>query len=238
MPRPKNPFFRFKQFTIWQDQTALKVCTEACILGAYAAVSGAHRILDIGTGTGLLALMTAQRAPQAQVVGVEIEPNAALQAQQNAQKSPFAARVQICQIPIQDFMPTVAFDLVVCNPPFFNNHLPARAFARQQALHTQTLPFEDLAVATARLLTPDGQLVILLPAYETQLFVQTAQQNGLFPVNQLAVYQRVDAPVFRLITTFGRATHLFDTETLYIHETDGSYSATFKTLLKPYYLHL
>ena len=236
MPRPKNPFFRFKQFTVYHDQTALKVCTEACILGAYADVSSAKRVLDIGTGTGLLALMLAQRNNFAAIEAVEINPNACQQARQNAAVSPFAAQIVVHQAAIQHFTASERFDLIVSNPPFFNNHLRSPDQKRNQALHTDTLPFEELAAAVARLLAPQGRFVVLLPEHETQLFTSVAQTQLLFPTKQLTVFQQINKPIFRIISTFEQTTHSTQNETLVIHEADGGYSEGFRDLMKDYYL--
>ena len=236
MTRIKNPFFRFKQFTVYHDQTALKVCTEACILGAYTDVSRAKRVLDIGTGTGLLALMLAQRNNFAAIEAVEIDKNACQQAQQNVAASPFAAQIVVHQTAIQDFTTHECFDLIVANPPFFNNHLRSPDQKRNQALHTDALTFEDLAAAVARLLSPEGRFVLLLPEYETQLFTLISQAQSLFPTKQLAVFQQINKPVFRLITTFERTSRLIQNETLTIYEAIGGYSQNFRELLKDYYL--
>lgn len=236
MPRSKNPFFRFKQFVVWHNHTALKVCTEACILGAYVDVARSSTILDIGTGTGILALMAAQRAQNAQIEAVELNSDAAQQARENAELSPFGARIAVRQMAVQDFWPPQLFDLIVCNPPFFSNHLRSPQVARNLALHTQSLSFEDLAEAGARLLGQDGRFVVLLPKYETALFEKAALQKGFFQTCQLVVFQRIDAPVFRMITTFQKTNVPFVSENLYIHQTDGAYSEAFRRLLQDYYL--
>jgi tRNA1Val (adenine37-N6)-methyltransferase len=237
MPRAKNPFFRFKDFTVWQHHTALKVCTEACILGAYAVVQNAIHVLDIGTGTGLLALMLAQRAPKAHIEAVEINAEAAQQALSNVQQSVYAAQIKVTQTAVQDFEYATKFDLIVCNPPFFSNHLLSAQHSRNAALHTQTLSFSELAAAVGRLLAPQGRFVVLLPAYQTTLFMQETARVGLFPTQQLTIFQKPNAPIFRLITTFEHTTQPYTPEMLYIHQPDGSYSDSFRALLQPYYLH-
>jgi len=238
MPRLKSPFFRFKQFVVWHNRTALKVCTEACILGAYADVAHCATILDIGTGTGLVALMAAQRAQNAQIEAIEINPDAAQQARENVQLSPFGARIAVHQVALQDFWPPRLFDLIVCNPPFFNNHLCSPQMARNLALHTQTLSFEDLAEAARRLLGQEGRFVVLLPKYETALFGKMASHKGFFQTRQLVIFQHIDAPIFRLITTFQKTNAPFVSEKFYIRQTNGAYSEDFRTLLNDYYLNI
>lgn len=238
MARSKNPFFRFKQFTIWHDQCALKVCTEACILGSYTDVDNAQRVLDIGTGTGLLALMMAQRNVQLHIDAVEIEKACTQQALENVRQSPFNERISVFHSPIQRWESSTKYDLIVSNPPFFANHLRATDTARNRALHDETLSLEDLAMATHRLLTENGRFVVLLPPYQTQTLTHRMAALGMFPAQQLHIFQRPHQPLFRQITTFKRQSSVNISQILYIHESDGTYSASFKTLLKEYYLML
>lgn len=246
MSRVSSPFFRFKQFTVWHDRSALKVCTEACILGAYAEVTGAVRGLDIGTGTGLLALMAAQRNTAIHIDAVEIEEQNYLQAVNNVAQSPFAEQIAIHHTTIQEWagrkenpiqtLDVLPYDLIISNPPFFANHLRSPDQARNRALHTDTLTLEELAASVRRLLSADGRFVVLLPARETQLLAEVAAREGLWPTRRLEVFQRSDKPLFRMITTFERHDTQSVTETLYIHHPDGTYSDAFRALLKEYYL--
>ncbi len=247
MPRTPAPYFRFKQFTVWHDRSALKVCTEACILGAYVNVMGATCALDIGTGTGLLALMAAQRNPLMHIDAVEIEEQNYLQAIDNVEKSPFAGRITVHHTAIQDWPGVNSnplnlasnfsdYDLIISNPPFFTNHLRSPSQSRNRALHTDTLSLEELVESVARLLAVEGRFVVLLPAYETQLLTEIAASAGLRPTRQLQVFQRPDKSLFRMITTFERHHTESVVESLYIHHLDGTYSDEFRTLLKEYYL--
>ncbi|WP_428660981.1 tRNA1(Val) (adenine(37)-N6)-methyltransferase [Runella sp.] len=239
MPRVPSPFFRFKQFTVWHDRSALKVCTEACILGAYADVTSVKQALDIGTGTGLLALMAAQRNTLMHIDAVEIEAQNYLQAIDNVAQSPFAERIAVHHACIQDwsFMNTgERYDLIISNPPFFSNHLHSPSQVRNRALHTDTLSLFELVVSVKRLLSTEGRFVVLLPPYETQLLTEIAAESGFWPTRQLQVFQRSDKPLFRMITTFERKHAEPIPETLYIHRLDGAYSDDFRALLREYYL--
>lgn len=244
MPRTPAPYFQFKKFTVWHDRSALKVCTEACILGAYVKVTDAARALDIGTGTGLLALMAAQRNHLMHIDAVEIEEQNYLQAVDNVAQSPFTERIAVHHTAIQDWprenenltSKFSDYDLIISNPPFFANHLRSSSAARNRALHTDTLSLEELLDSVARLLAVEGRFVVLLPAYETQLLTEIAAGAGLWPTRQLQVFQRHDKPLFRMITTFERHHTESVVESLYIHHLDGSYSDEFRTLLKEYYL--
>ena len=232
---PPNTHFSFKQFTIHQDRTAMKVTTDACILGAYTSVQNAKKILDIGTGTGLLALMIAQRA-KAQIDCVEIEAVAYHQAVHNVENSIFKEKITIHHIDIQSFTSEGFYDLVVSNPPFFQNHLKAETEARTNALHTDTLSFEDLLSSVIRLLSSTGTFVVLLPAYESSVLEKMANQLGLFANKKLSIHHRKGSKILRIITTFGFRKTEIQSEQLFIKNSDESYTTDFQELLREYYL--
>lgn len=243
--------FSFKQFTIRQDRTAMKVCTDACVLGAYADVAGSGtdaptRILDIGTGTGLLALMAAQRNRQATIDAVEMDEAAFGQATENVAASPFADRVRVWQGRIQEFPEPGRqsagagggmYDRILTNPPFYTNHLRSPDSAVSRALHTDDLPFPELLDAVHRLLEPDGQWWVLLPPYETGLLTDLAGQSGLHPFRQVQLRHNERKPVFRLITGLSYNQQPVTTDTLDVYETDSNtYTAGFRALLRDFYL--
>ncbi len=232
---PSNTHFSFKQFTIHQDQTAMKVTTDACILGACTDVQNAKRILDIGTGTGLLALMLAQRC-DAKIEGVEIEEVSYNQAIENVENSIFKDRIIIHHSDIQYFMPENCYDLIISNPPFFQNHLKAETQARNNALHTDILSFEDLLNSVMRLLLPNGTFVVLLPLYESSVFETMANQLGLFANKKLSIHHREGSKILRIITTFGFTKTEPQNEQLFIKDSNESYTADFQRLLRDYYL--
>jgi len=238
MKRPKNPFFEFKQFTVRHDRSALKVCTEACILGAYTDVSNIQTALDIGTGTGLLALMLAQRNNSLRIDAVEIDVESYHQAQENIIQSPFAQQIEVHAGAIQQWAPVnnTRYDLIISNPPFFTSHLRSKNETRNRALHTDTLSLEDLAYSVDKLLDPNGRFVILLPAYQTHLFTVQASKFGLYPVLQLHVYQKLNQPVFRLISTFRKVKSALVVEEMTIYDEDNIYSSAFSQLLSAYYI--
>lgn len=231
------PVFSFKQFTIHQEHTAMKVCTDACVLGAYANVAGG-RILDIGTGTGLLALMAAQRNAEASIDAVEIDDNAFEQATGNVTASSFADRVQLWKGRIQEFSANgELFDRILTNPPFYTNHLRSPDVAVNRALHTDELPFEELIDAVSRLMMPDGQWWVLLPPYEMLKLTEMAQKVSLYPFQQLALRHHANKPVFRLVTGFSYQKNSLSEETLDIYERDGrTYTTAFRDLLRDFYL--
>jgi tRNA1Val (adenine37-N6)-methyltransferase len=236
---PSNTHFSFKKFTIHQDQTAMKVTTDACILGAYTDVQNVKRILDIGTGTGLLALMLAQRS-EAQIEGIEIDEVSYNQAVENVEHSIFKERITLYQTSVQLYAPPLGtgglFDLIVSNPPFFQNYLKAKSPNRNNALHTDTLSFEDLLNSVIRLLSSTGTFVVLLPPYESTVLEQMANQLGLFANKKLHIHHREGSKILRIITTFGFIKNETQIEQLFIKNSDESYTADFQQLLKDYYL--
>ncbi|RAJ95668.1 tRNA1Val (adenine37-N6)-methyltransferase [Larkinella arboricola] len=229
--------FRFKQFTIQQDRTAMKVCTDSCLLGAYADVGVGGRLLDIGTGTGLLALMAAQRNPTARIDAVEVDKAAFEQATENAIASPFAERVEVVHTRIQLFS-AEPYDRILSNPPFYTNYLRSPNSAVNRALHNDELPFDALITSVRRLLKPDGQFWVLLPPFEMERLVTLAQTAGLHPFRQLAIRHHDRKPVFRTITGFVlTGTPALQTEELSIFEPDGrTYTGSFRQLLQAFYL--
>lgn len=230
----------------------MKVCTDACILGAYSDVgmntvsnASAGRvecILDIGTGTGLLALMAAQRNPTAVVDAVEIDDDAFEQATENVANSPFAGRVNVLHTRIQEFsavrrVDALLYDRILTNPPFYINHLRSPDAAVNRALHSGELPFWDLVVSVVRLMKPTGQWWILLPPYETEKLTELAAGVGLLPFRRLFIRHHTQKSVFRVVTGFSFDKMPLVNQTLDICELDGqTYTSEFRALLQDFYL--
>lgn len=176
-----NDYFQFKQFTIHQNRCAMKVGTDGTLLGAWAQVHTASaRILDIGTGTGLIALMMAQRFPEASVLGIDIDQDAVIQARENVSASPFASRVKIENKNVMDFDDSEGFDSIVSNPPYFVNALTCPDHQRTMARHTVSLTYEGLMKAAFRLLKADGVFSIVIPSENRSLFEAAAHMTGFF----------------------------------------------------------
>ncbi|MBD2757339.1 tRNA1(Val) (adenine(37)-N6)-methyltransferase [Spirosoma validum] len=235
--------FRFKQFTIQQDRTAMKVCTDACVLGAYANVTDVDakartaRILDIGTGTGLLALMAAQRNPLAIIDAVEVDDSAFAQATENVTASPFAARINVVHTRIQDFVSAATYDRILTNPPFYTNHLRSPDAAVNRALHTDELSFDELIAAVVRLMKPTGQWWVLLPPYETEKLTKLAGENGLFPFQRLLLRHHTQKPAFRFVTGFSFDKESITEQSLAVYEHNGqTFTGEFRALLRDFYL--
>lgn len=165
--------FRFKQFTIEQSQTPMKVGTDGVLLGAWTPIkSGTVRILDVGTGTGVIALMMAQRHPEAEIWGVDIDP--VEEACKNGAQSPWNDRLHFVQQPVQEFE-AEPFDLILSNPPFFVESLQCPDRGRTMARHAVALPFEALRDAVARLLKKEGRFALVLPIVEAERFERMAE---------------------------------------------------------------
>ena len=176
-----NDYFQFKQFTIHQQRCAMKVGTDGTLLGAWAQVpKNSARILDIGTGTGLIALMMAQRFPEATVLGIDIDCEAVSQAQENVAESPFASRVDIQLQNVLDFECEESFDAIVSNPPFFVDALNCPDQQRTIARHTISLTYEGLMKSAYRLLKTDGKLSLVIPSECRSLLETEASLVGFF----------------------------------------------------------
>ncbi|WP_198172716.1 tRNA1(Val) (adenine(37)-N6)-methyltransferase [Hymenobacter ginkgonis] len=245
-----NDFFQFQQFRIDQSACAQKVSTDACLLGAAADLTAATHILDIGTGTGLLALMAAQRAPQATIEALEIDPAAAAQAAANVAASPWASRIRVyplslaayaAALPLSSAGTDRPFSHIICNPPFFRRSLAPPDAARATARHegVGSLTFDDLVTFAAARLRPGGTLTVLLPPPEMQRFEQIVLAAGLPAQARLVVRHRPGGRVTRCITQFGGVGPLAAHErSLVIQDAAGGYSAEFRALLAGFYLAL
>ena len=190
--------FQFKQFAIQQELCAMKVGTDGVLLGAWA--KGGQRILDAGTGTGVIALMMAQRFPEAQVTAIDIDEGAVRQSQQNVAVSPFAAQVTVLRETLQEHQG--AYDAIVSNPPFFIDSLAAPDEQRNMARHTQTLTYAELMQAAYRLLSDDGELSVVVPFDYRQRMEDEATFRGFFPSRVCAVKTVERKPAKRYLLAF------------------------------------
>ena len=190
--------FRFKQFAIEQELCAMKVGTDGVLLGAWA--NGGLRILDAGTGTGVIALMMAQRYPDAQVTAIDIDEGAVMQAQQNVAQSPFSAQVTVLQETLQQHQGE--YDAIVSNPPFFIDSLAAPDEQRNMARHTATLTYGELMQAASRLLSDDGELSVVVPFDYRQRMEDEAIFVGFFPSRVCAVKTTERKPAKRYLLAF------------------------------------
>lgn len=197
--------FVFKQFTVSHDKSSMRVGTDGVLLGAWAPLPATGgRLLDIGTGCGLIALMTAQRCPTLEVTGIDIDAASVDEARANVLRSPFADRVHISHTALQDMPGKACFDAIVCNPPFFDEELLPPDAARAAARHTTTLPLPELARHAERLLAASGTLSVVLPTAVCDEFVLMAFAYGLLMRHRTDVRTTATKPPKRSLATFCR----------------------------------
>lgn len=227
--------FRFKQFTIQQDQCAMKVGTDGVLLGAWA--DGGERILDIGMGTGVVSMMMAQRFPSAHIDGVEIDSSAAHQAESNVSTSPFAERIAChCQA-IQQYKAT-AYDVIVSNPPFFNRSLVTPQQSRTQARHTTTLSYRDLFFHAWRLAKPEARMYIIVPTMLVSDFVTEAGFIGWNVHHQIDIKTTHTKPPKRSLICLGKVICLSPTHETQTMMQDGEPTEWYRQLTQDFYLNL
>lgn len=230
--------FHFKQFTIRHQTSAMKVGTDGVLLGAWAKVSDSRNILDVGTGSGLIALMLAQRS-HAHIHAIDIAPESCLEATENILHSPWPERVQVNNISLQAYYPAnnMRYDTIVSNPPYFQQSLPSPDTARTLARHDGSMTLEELFRHSARLLLPHGQLSVILPAETDTIAHSLARRNGLHPVRITYVKPNIYLPPKRMIAEYRTAPCQFSPEVILIETSQRhSYSEAYKTLTRDFYL--
>lgn len=233
----RNSHFQFKQFRIDQDQCGMKVTTDGCFFGAAIPVTPNTRLLDIGTGTGLLSLMLAQKAAVA-IDAIEIDHAAFLQAKENIDNSPWSAQINLQHTSLQAFESTEAYDLIICNPPFFKNSQKGANENKNKALHASLLTMEDLAEKAKTHLKSDGEFWVMYPEQEMIEFIKIAEKNTLYPIAEILLRNVASGPVFRKIVAFGcQSTSEHQTKEVAIRTKEGAYTTDFRSYLSNYYLH-
>ncbi len=236
-----NHYFQFKQFTVWQEHAAMKVCTDACLYGAWLAKQIENQpsianCLDIGTGTGLLSLILAQKI-YASIDAIEIEAAAAQQAKDNFNASPFHQRLQVIEANINDWQTSQTYQLVFSNPPFYEQNLASPDAKRNLALHSSALTLEALFLAMNRLVAPAGQLSMILPWHRREAAIQYALDLGWHLSAEATIYQSHKHKAFRSFFIFSQTAKTPFVEEIVIQQ-NGVYSQAFSALLKDYYLAL
>lgn len=199
--------FFFKEFAIAQDRCTMKVGTDGVLLGAWADVKGAARILDIGTGTGVIAIMLGQRTKdqQSTIHAIEIDADSARQAKENAESAPWSERIKIIHGSIQQYVSTPEpYDLIVSNPPFFSGGTFSRDQDRTNVRHTVKLAHGDLLAAVRNLLSPEGRFCVVLPWIEGLRFQELAAEYHLHCTRETRVKPKKEKPVSRLLLQFER----------------------------------
>ncbi len=206
----------------------MKVGTDGLLLGAWA--QGGKHVLDIGTGTGLIALMMAQRFPEAHVDAIDIDADAASQAEDNARRSPFADRVAVRCVSLQEYVAEREYDSIVCNPPFFTQSLQSPDSKRTLARHSIALPFDDLFRHARRLMSEDGVLSIVVPSDALSQIETAAVMNNLFLVRRCLVRTTRKKPARRLLLSFSQKPSPFHDEEGVIQEAVNEPSEWYRNL--------
>ncbi len=232
--------FQFKSFVIDQDRCAMKVGTDGVLLGAWAPVERAARILDIGTGTGLIAIMLAQRTKDSAVDAVEIDEAACGQARENMERTSWSERLRAFPLSIQDYAKTKAtrYDLIVSNPPFFSGGTFSGSQDRNAVRHTVKLPHGDLLGAVRSLLAPDGRFCVVLPFMEGLRFRELANHYHLYCTRMTEVVPREGKPVARLLLQFEPSLRPVVKDRLAIADENGRWTEAYKELTEPFYLKI
>ena len=234
----RNSGFTFKQFHVAHDRCAMKVGTDGILLGAWAPVTNARRVLDIGSGSGLIALMLAQRSPaDCRIDAVELDSNAARQARENAAASPWHGRVTVIESAIQTYQ-AAPYDLIVSNPPYFPAGQTLRDPARALARHTGGLDPRGLLAASDRLLSRTGQLALVLPTAMADEILCISSSYDLYERCYLAVTTREGKEANRVLLLLGRGLNKCERGEIVIHSATGGYSDRYIQLTSPFYLKM
>jgi len=231
-----NTFFHFKQFSITAQESGLKVGTDACLLGAYAEHDEPEHCLDIGTGTGVVALFLAQKYPESKTIAIELEPTVYRQALKNISESPFSKRIQPVEGDFMNFQSELKFDLIVCNPPYFNKSLQKQNSPLNRAIHNLGMPMDGLLAQVSTLLNESGRFWIIYPPYEAGILLEKATAVGLHIHRIVQIFNK-PGKHFRTLLCFQKAVIanplLSD---LQMHDADGSRTEAFRLLMLPFYL--
>ncbi len=233
-----NSYFRFKQFTIHQDRCVMKVCSDSCIFGAWTSkrLGGANKILDVGTGTGLLPLMLAQHS-NASIDGIELDKGSSVQALENIKESSWNDRIHLEEADARNYSFKEKYDFIISNPPFFESDLQSPSDKKNNAKHATTFSLGDLMKVISRNLQPDGRFSVLLPFHRSDYFENLATSNGFYLQEKLLLRQTPRHEPFRSICLFGyQKPESVVVEELTIKNAEGKNSREYERLMEAYYL--
>jgi len=227
--------FTFKQFVVRQRRSGMKVGTDGVLLGAWS--QGGGNILDIGCGTGLISLMMAQRYPNSRVLGIDIEQGACMDAEQNVAASPFAERIAIRNVALQELdAPAPLFDCIVSNPPYYADSMKSKGVERALARNADSLPFADLFRGVNALLSDDGFFSVIIPTAELDYFMAESYILGLTPCRRTDVRTVPRKPPMRSLLTFSRQPAAFTTDEQCLLNADGTRSDWYARLTETFYI--
>ena len=234
--------FNFKQFSVHQDKTAMKVGTDGVLLGAWSPIdNNPNTILDIGTGTGLIALMLAQRTSAEQIDALEIDEDAYEEAINNFENSPWRNRLFCFHAGLDEFFddPEDEYDLIVCNPPFYSEDYKTNDEQRDLARFQDAMPFEQLIEAADLLLSENGIFAVIIPFKEEERFIYLCKELELYPVKITRVKGNYSSPIVRSLLAFKRfATLVLETDEISIEISRHEYTNEYIALTKDFYLKM
>lgn len=230
--------FRFKKFTVLNDRTAMKVGTDGVLLGAWCPVDGARRVLDVGTGCGVIALMVAQRNSEAHIDGIDIDPGAIEEAAINFAASPWSERLTAIETDFNDMTSPDRYDLIVSNPPYFTDSLLPPDAARTIARHTGALSYRQLIEGAAQRLTDDGMLAMISPTEAEGTIIETATFASLPVRNITRVIPVEGGAAKRILWLLSRRDMPYREDNLTIAHHDGTFTSEYIALTKEFYLKM
>ena len=232
-----NNYFNFKQFTIYQDKSAFKVGTDGVLLGAYTDVTGVNRILDIGSGTGLISIMLAQRC-EAEITAIEPDNESYIQTCENVSRCDWHERIKVEHTDLQNLNQVQGkFDLIVTNPPFFSDSLKSPDLRKSFARHNDSLTSDGILEGVSKLLADEGRLQLILPYVEGNVFIAEANKYGLYCNNILKIKPLPSSEIRRLILTFSKNQIKPAESFLTIeHGRRHEFTEEYKNLTKEFYL--
>lgn len=231
--------FHFKHFSISDHSSAMKIGTDAVLLGAWIDGRGSRRILDIGTGTGIIALMLAQRY-NAQIEALEIDQSAAEEANRNVAMSSWPEKINVIHESFQQFIMNkpAPYDLILSNPPYFSRSLKPDDPSRSMARHNEQLTLQELLFGTRKILQPTGKAAFIFPADQLTSWLTEAAINSLYANRLCEVFPIEGKPAKRILAEFSPVEHPCKKEKLYIRKSNGEYHGGYKLLTLDYYLGL
>jgi tRNA1Val (adenine37-N6)-methyltransferase len=235
--RVKNKF-DFKQFSVYHDRSTMKVGTDGVLLGAWTDITQAKRILDVGTGSGVIALMLAQRTDEkTHIDAIDISLTDCEQARENIAQSPWPNKISVHPSSLQHFE-SKQYDLIVSNPPYFINSYKPPTAGRTNARHTETLGHHELLLHSKRLLNSSGKLAVVLPFTEANQFQEIALHNGWYWARKCTFQSRVNKPIERVLLELQLVGGSLNEETLVLYDENSEWSTAYRDLTKDFYLKI
>ena len=232
-----NPYFSFKKFTVYHDKCAMKVGTDGVLLGAWTNVNTSQKILDIGTGSGLVALMLAQRC-EASITAIDIDSEAVEQTKINIEASNWKDRMEVFHTDLCNFSPQYQFDTIVSNPPYFVDSLKCDDTQRNTARHNDTLTSEQLFGNVSQMLCQEGEFSLIIPFEQTDSAISIAEKYELYPTRHTRIITRPGLPPKRSLLAFKKHPEKYMPQDLVIELERHVYSAEYIALTKEFYLKM